>query len=223
MRLVSANLWNGAADPKAFRAILEELSADVVAVQELAPEQADEIARVLPYGVLDPARNSTGMGIALRRPAPVERLALPGRDARLASVELDGTGVTLEVITVHVQAPLLPPVWRTLRHRRGQLRGLERHMDRAPDRPRAVVGDFNATPGWPLYGRMAARLTDAALEVARRRGTRPLPTWGPRPGRRRLLRIDHAFVHGLAVRDFRVVALPGCDHAAIVVDVEPIR
>lgn len=221
LRVVSANLWNGAADPDALGAIIEELAADVVAVQELAPKQAEAIARVLPHGVLEPAHNCTGMGIALRRPALVERLRLPYRDARLARVALDGARLTLEVITVHVQAPLLLPVWRTLRRRRGQLRSLVRHLDEAPGESRIVVGDFNATPGWPLYGRMAARLTDAALEVARRRGTRAEPTWGPRPGGRRLLRIDHAFVQGLVVHDFRVVPLPGGDHAAIVVDVGP--
>jgi endonuclease/exonuclease/phosphatase (EEP) superfamily protein YafD len=218
LRIVSANLWNGAADAGAFRELIEELAADVVAVQELAPHQAEQIGRVLPHGSLEPARDCTGMGIALRRPSRVDRIALPCRDARLAEVSLDGTRTRLEVINVHVQAPFFPFTWTAFRHRRGQLAGLERYLDADPERPRAVVGDFNATPGWPLYHRMAARFADAAKEVARRRGTAPVPTWGPRPGARRLLRIDHAFVGGLAVLDFRVVALRGCDHAAIVVD-----
>jgi endonuclease/exonuclease/phosphatase (EEP) superfamily protein YafD len=36
-----------------------------------------------------------------------------------------------------------------------------------------------------------------------------------------LLRIDHGFVKGLRVDDFRVVTVPKSDHCAIVMDVAP--
>lgn len=222
LRLVSANLWNGRADPSAFAALVEALAPDVVAVQELDPEQAVALSAVMPHGTLEPANDHTGMGIALRRPAQVRRIRLPCRDARAVEIPAfcaDGDGQSIEVINVHVKAPHVWPRPSVFLQRRGQLRGLQRHLDATPRRRRVVLGDFNATPGWPVYDRLAARLTDAAVSFARRNGRPAQPTWGPWPNAPRLLRIDHAFVAGLHVEDFRLVRVAGADHRAILVDV----
>jgi endonuclease/exonuclease/phosphatase family metal-dependent hydrolase len=223
-RLVSANLWNGRADADAFAALVDELGADAVAVQELGFGQAEALGRVMPYGQLDPADDYTGLGIALRRPGGVWRLPLPCRDARVTDVSLDGTddgsAAPIEIVNVHIQAPHFPIRPTTYLQRYGQLRGLQRHLDASPERRRAVVGDFNATPIWPVYRRFAARLTDAAVEWARRHGRRPEPTWAPWPGAPRMLRIDHVFVRGLWVSGFQTIPVAGADHWAIVVDLE---
>jgi endonuclease/exonuclease/phosphatase family metal-dependent hydrolase len=221
-RIISANLWNGGADPDAFAALVEKLDADAVAVQELTPPQAEALARVRPHGRLEPNYFYNGMGIALRAPAPMRHLPMPIRDAHIADVALtasDGALVRVELINIHVRAPHSPPSWGTMVGRRGQWRGLQRHLVAAPNLPRVVVGDFNATPSWPLYRRVAAHLRDAAVEAAARDGGRTKRTWGPWPWTPRLLRIDHAFVHRVAVRDFRVVDVVGADHSAIVVDI----
>jgi len=222
-RIVSANLWNGAADPAALGDLIAGLDADAVALQELTPEQADAVARILPHGQLDPARNYTGMGIALREPAPVRRIGLPRRDARVAHIDWQrpsGARIELEILNVHVQSPNhhSMPSWRALRARRAQLHGLVRYLRASPHRRRVMVGDLNATPLWPVYRRLAVGMTDAALAAARRHGRSVRPTWGPWSGAPRLLRIDHAFVHGVAVADFHVVPVTGSDHSAIVVD-----
>jgi endonuclease/exonuclease/phosphatase (EEP) superfamily protein YafD len=222
LRIVSANLWNGAAAADTFAALVAALGADVVATQEMAPEQADALARVLPHGVLEPARDCSGMGIALRNPARVRRLGLPFRDAWVADVLWEGPAgmhLELEILNVHVHAPHAPLGWRMLSRRRGQLRELVHHLEASPQRRRVLVGDFNATPLWPLYRRLAARLTDAAVAAARRHGRSVEGTWAPWPGGPRLLRIDHAFVHGVAVEDFQVLPIAGSDHCAIVVDI----
>jgi len=88
----------------------------------------------------------------------------------------------------------------------------------AASSPRVLIGDFNATPIWPLYWRTASQFTDAAVEVARRRGSRLSPTWSPWPGMPKLFRIDHGFVRGLDVEEFKVFEVPGSDHSAIVMD-----
>jgi len=220
-RIVSANLWNGAADPEGFADLVASLGADVVATQEMAPEQADALARVLPHGALEPARDFMGMGIALRLPGRVRRLGLPVRDARVAEVHWIGpwgAPLELEILNVHVLAPHSPPSWAQMRHRRGQLRGLVRHLEASPRRPRVLVGDLNATPLWPLYRRLTAHLSDAARSAARHHGRPVQRTWGPWPRGPRLLRIDHALVHGVGVADFQVVPIAGGDHSAIVVD-----
>jgi endonuclease/exonuclease/phosphatase (EEP) superfamily protein YafD len=219
---MTANLWNGGADPERFAGLVEASRADVVCVQELAPEQADALARVLPHGRLSPARDNTGMGIALRRPAELSRIALPCRDAHVAHLDAgawpelpDG----LEVIGVHVLGPHVWPPWRAWPLRRGQLVGLERYLAEAPPRARVMVGDFNATPAFRVYRRLAARLPDAHHEVARRRGTRPAATWGPTPGAPRMLRIDHALAEGVRVEDAQVLAIPGGDHSALLIEI----
>ena len=152
----------------------------------------------------------------------MRRLALPRRDARLAELSCaapDGSAVAVELVNIHVEAPHNTPTWRTMARRRGQWRGLERHLKANPHRPRLVVGDFNSTPLWPFYRRIADHLHDAALIHARRSGGRAARTWGPWHGSPRLLRIDHAFVHHLEVFDFAVVDVPEGDHSAVVVEI----
>jgi endonuclease/exonuclease/phosphatase (EEP) superfamily protein YafD len=220
VRVLTANLWNGGADPDEFAALVEACGADVVCAQELAPEQADALSRVLPHGALAPARDNTGMGIALRRPAALDRVELPHRDAhvaRLDPVEWPELGAALEVIGVHILGPHVWPPWRAWPLRRGQLRALERYLAGDPERPRLLVGDLNATPLFRVYRRLAAHLRDVHREAARRRGARPASTWGPTPGWPRLLRIDHALAAGVEVEDVRVVAVPGADHSAVLV------
>jgi endonuclease/exonuclease/phosphatase family metal-dependent hydrolase len=189
-------------------------------VQELGRSQARALRKVLPHGVLEPADDYFGMGIALRQPGQVRRLPLPYRDGRVAEIALNGNGADghVEIINVHVQAPHSLRSWSAYRNRRGQLRGLERHLDARPEQRRVVVGDLNATPKWPWYRRVSERLVDAAVAAAEQNSHRPQATWGPWPGSPRLLRIDHALVHRLAVEDFRIMPIVGSDHSAIVVD-----
>ena len=87
LRLISANLRHGSADPGAFAELVRREDAAVVAVQELGPRLAETLSRLLPHGKLEPTPDGMGMGVALRRPAAVERLALPHRDARVARLE----------------------------------------------------------------------------------------------------------------------------------------
>jgi endonuclease/exonuclease/phosphatase family metal-dependent hydrolase len=188
----------------------------VVAVQELAPLQAEALAAVLPFGRLDPAENYRGMGIARRSPGEVTRLPLEYRDAYVTEVELASARV--EIVNVHVLAPHAGLPWQALAVRRAQVRGLEAHLAASPDRCRVLIGDFNATPLWPVYRRLTRRLQDGAREAVRGNGARPARTWGPWPGAPRLLRIDHVLVCGVTVSAVRVVDLPGSDHSALVAD-----
>ncbi len=225
LRLMTANLYNGRATPEAIARLVETLQVDVACFQELAPAQAEAIGAVLPHGKLDPRTDHEGAGIALRRPAEVERLPLPRRDARVTRLEprhwpvLDAP---LEVVGVHIQAPHgNPPPWITLPLRRGQMAGLVDYFESVPRPHRVVVGDFNATPLWPAYRRMRQHLCDGPAQLARSRGERPPRTWGPGFARGlRLLRIDHVFTSGVALADSAVHPIEGSDHAALVVDLE---
>jgi endonuclease/exonuclease/phosphatase (EEP) superfamily protein YafD len=221
LRILSANLANGQADAEAFAGLVEAAEPDVVLAQELVPPQADALARVLPFGKLEPAWDHNGMGIALRAPGSVRPLRLPYRSAFVAEVGGPGEDEPVEVMNLHLAAPHVHPVVQRIRDRRGQVRDLMEYFDATPRRWRVLAGDFNATPLWPAYRRLMTRFDDAALEAARRVGRRPGRTWGPWSGSVRLLRIDHVLVQGLVATETRVLPLRGSDHSALVADLGP--
>lgn len=221
LRIVSANLFAGSADPEAFAGLAERLGADVVAVQELSPDQAAALAVRFPYGLLAPRSDFDGGGIALARPAQVEPLDLAERHSYRVTLDPGAWPEltrSLEILNVHLYAPHADRglgLW--LRWR--QFQRLAEQLARPALSGRVVVGDFNATPLWPVYWRMAARMEDAARVVARREGRRPQRTWSRRPGGAALLRIDHGFVAQVRPERFQVVPVEGSDHRAIVLDV----
>ena len=221
LRVLSTNLWRGRANREALGRKIEELGVDVIAVQELSAGQAGVISELLPHGKLEPTPDCAGMGIALRHPGNVERLPMRHRDARVVELlpgEWPDLPDRIELVNVHIQAPHCFPQWRSLARRREQLRALKAYLEAVPRRRRVVIGDFNATPIWPVYRALASRLDDAAKLHARVTGRRPARTWGPWHGAPRLLRIDHAFLCGLGVDRFEVVALAGSDHSGILID-----
>lgn len=218
LRVLSANLArDGGADPAAFASLVREFDPQVVAVQELGRAQAIALATVLPFGRLEPGRRGGRLGIARRSPGPVIRIPLNARDAYSTEVRLlrrDGRHELVEILNVHILAPQRFPPWR----RWAQLSALEAYLDAAPERPRVLIGDLNATPLWPVYRRLTRQLRDAARELCRGSRRRPACTWGPWPGSPRLLRIDHALVGRLAVDALRVIPVKGSDHSALLVD-----
>jgi endonuclease/exonuclease/phosphatase family metal-dependent hydrolase len=123
----------------------------------------------------------------------------------------------IELMNVHIQAPHGFPQWRSLARRRDQIRVLDAYLRGVPKR-RVVVGDFNATPIWPIYRTLASHLDDAAALHATATRRRPARTWGPWSGSPRLLRIDHVFVNGLTVDRFELVEVSGSDHSGILTE-----
>jgi hypothetical protein len=221
LRVMSANLWWGRADPAALMASVRELEIDALCCQELGFEQAEAIREELGFGQLSPAADASGTGIALRRPAAIQVVPMTYRPlhvARLSPADWPGLGAPVELATTHLAAPHIKPYGSGPWVRRRQTRELERYLLDNPVGRRALVGDFNSTPLWPAYRRIASQLTDAAVEVAKASGRPALPTWGPTSGSRRLLRIDHSFVRGMTPLDFKVVRVLGSDHDAIVID-----
>jgi endonuclease/exonuclease/phosphatase (EEP) superfamily protein YafD len=221
IRVLSGNLLWGRAEPEALIELIRHHQVDVFAAQELGHDCAEAISSELPFGCLEPHETYQGMGIAMRYPGRYERIEMTYRDAR--RVVLDpknwhGLERPVDLINVHFQAPhsLRPFPSARVRHR--QASALETFVAANPSDARLVVGDYNATPAWPLYRRIARMFEDGAVASARKEGRRAAATWGHSPGSRRLLRIDHAMVHGLDVDGFRVVEIAGSDHSGILFD-----
>ena len=221
IRILTANLRGGRANADALAAIIEELEVDVVCVQELGARLADALARILPAGKLGPDAINRGLGIACRHDAEVAQFPLPKRDgwiARLSPASWSQLSEPIEIVNVHIMGPHTWPYFPRRHTRRGQLAGLLQFLDREPHVPRAILGDFNSSPIWPVYRRLAARLIDSAAALQRTR-----PTWPhvPALGLAGLIRIDHCFLSKLTALDARVVPLTGSDHLGLCVDVVP--
>lgn len=219
IRVLSCNLFSGRADAAALRAVIEQDGVDIVCVQELSPLLAKELSRPMPHGDLSEALR--GNGIASRLPVEITRIRMPKRDGMVATLRpehWEGLPLPIQVVNVHISGPHLWP-YRPHPVRRGrQLAALLADRQAHADIPHAIVGDFNSSPVWPVYRRIAARYVDAVAAVT----TAPRGTWPciPALGIRGLLRIDHCFVHRLVARSARVIAIPGSDHLALCVDLE---
>ncbi|MEM9175066.1 MAG: endonuclease/exonuclease/phosphatase family protein [Myxococcota bacterium] len=224
IRVFSGNLWWGRAESRALVDLIRRHEIDVFCAQELGWENAEAIADELPHGRLEPTDHFAGMGIALRHPADYAQIPLYFRPARHVVLEpgaWSGLDRPISLINVHFQAPHAMRPFPSSRVRAKQAAGIEAFVEANPSDARLVVGDYNATPLWPLYRRLARRFSDAAIQSAQREGRPIARTWGPSDRAPRLLRIDHALVRGLRVDDFRVVEIPGSDHSGLLFDITP--
>lgn len=222
LRVLSANLLGGRADPDALTALFHEAQVDLLCVQELGEPLADRLHAALPHGLLLPCPRRRGLGILSRRPFPVRRLELGGRDGLAATIspsEWPGLPGPVEVVNLHILAPHTWPYWPRRHRRPEQMRRLLAYLDTHPVAARAVVGDFNATPWWPVYRQMVARYPDV---VAALPGRAPR-TWPnlSRLGLPGLLRIDHCFAVGMRAQRAARLPIRGSDHYGLCVDLVP--
>ncbi len=212
---MSSNLLHERVDNSQFEAVLDRYSPDVVVTQELGPGTAEILARRYPNHQLHPSLDFTGRGIATLFDVEFGSIDMPGRDGTSAVLQVAGAEVRLAGI--HLLNPINFPWWVAARARARQLDGLFRWIDDA-DGPLVVAGDFNASPAWPAYRRIAERLTDLVVEHDPAAG----PTWAWRPGWPSLLRIDHVFGADVEASEVYVETIRGTDHSALIVDLEVI-
>ncbi len=205
MRFVTVNLYNGRADPASLKDLLDHLQPDLIGCQEVSANVAEVLADHFPYGLAEPDDDCTGRALMSTHPIEVKKVELPGRPA--LSTELGG----IRVVSVHLSNPVDGPA--SIRQRRLQVEGVLQEVAGAG---RAIVmGDFNATPWWPAYRMVAARLVDGVEASVRGLGGRPASTWNLRPGWPPLLRIDHVFVRDVTLTNCLVRPVAGSDHRAL--------
>ena len=219
LRVLTANLMSGRARADALCEAIVAGEIDVACLQELGDGLSGAIREVLPHGHLAPNATRRGLGIASRTPVEVTPVPLTFRPGWAARVEAPGWGRALRIVNVHLSAPHAWPYFpRRARRRSRELRELLGFLDGTVEEPTAILGDFNATPIWPLYRKIARRYRDGAREAS----DRPPATWpnlgavAARLGLAPFFRIDHCFLSE-GVRCTRVVrvALPGSDHAGL--------
>ena len=204
-----------------FLELIDTLGVDVTCCQELTRYVASEVRKAMPWGDLCHDRLYRGVGIAAKRPVEVTRFSMPKRDGwsiQLEPPDWPQLQAPINIVNVHILGPHLWPYFPNPLRRSHQLRALFAHLDRFGETPFAVLGDFNASPSWPFYKKMAMRYQDAAAKLTPQAD--PEPTWPnwPRLGVSGLLRIDHCFLAGLRAYNVQVVDIPGSDHFGLLVE-----
>ncbi|MER7995394.1 endonuclease/exonuclease/phosphatase family protein [Micromonospora chalcea] len=219
LRLLTANLRLGSADPAGLVDLARVRRVDVLTVQELTSALAAELDRLglatlLPYRSLSPEVGSTGSGVYARHP-----LRDTGHRRNqgffftqaYATVTVPGAP-PLRVESAHPAAPYavdVVPDWWT--DQRAQ-------PPATPDGGLSVLaGDFNATLDHAaLRELIATGYTDAADAAGAGFGG----TWGPYDGDPiPPVTIDHVLVdRRIAVRAAGTFPVPGSDHRALLAE-----
>lgn len=215
VRVLSANIHVGTADPRALVELVDRLDPDVLAVQELTPKadrelRAAGLSERLPNSLLEVRTASAGSGIYTR--LPLRRLPSPDRFAfRIPRVELtvDG-GRRLRLVDVHPYPPQ--------RYRVDEWEAALRSLPTAgTGAPWVLAGDFNATLDQSQLREVVGRGYRDAAAVA---GRGLEPTF-PREGHTiPPITIDHVLAdRRLGIAEYSVEDLPGSDHRAVFAEV----
>jgi vancomycin resistance protein VanJ len=171
IKVATWNLEEGSRPPLATATQIEGLGADVVALQELTPDDAEAIAadpvvaQSFPYRALNPGSGVTGLGLLSRY--PIDRTTYdvdPARQAVMLTIE----GRSVTVVNAHplhgdVERIAGIPVGVDATRRNVDLAVIRDEIDAliSEDRSVIVVGDFNTAPTEPAFSRLTSGLADA--------------------------------------------------------------
>ena len=221
VRLMSANLYEGMADPDPLVRSARE-QADVVAFQELTPQEADRLSSAgldstFPYRWLDARDDAGGAGVWSRFPIDTPRriggytFAFLTAQIRVAGVSVDPT-----VVVAHVAGPWPLPIdnWRH------DLDKLPATMSEVGEHAGAgsviVAADLNSTTDMrPFRALLGSGYRDAAEQA----GAGIKPTF---PADLRLppfVAIDHVLTRNCTATSLRTLKIPGSDHRGLVVTI----
>ncbi|ASW53955.1 endonuclease/exonuclease/phosphatase family protein [Plantactinospora sp. KBS50] len=218
VRVLTANLWLGNADPGALVDLVRDNRVDVLTVQEFTPDIAAALdrlglAELLPYRQLNPEVGSTGSGLYSRFPIAAGGIRRNAGGFSQAHGTIRPPGAAPVVVeSAHPMAPYaLSAVgdWRT---------DLTAEPRATPEGTlRILAGDFNATLDHPP---LRALLGSGYADAADRVGAGWQGTWGPYDGDLiPPVAIDHVLVdRRIAVRAVGVHRLPHSDHRALLAE-----
>jgi len=217
LRVLSANLLNGKADPHALVALVRKHRVEILAVQELTPEAVERldnagIGDVFPHRELHPAKSFHGSGVFSRYPLSdgAVRVHPCAMRQSSATVAVPDAG-PLRVESAHPGAPR----WDNTACWRHDLRTQPSAGNGGP--PGILLGDFNATLDHGLLRRLiAGGYRDAGSAT----GCGLVPTWPFALRRLPPVTLDHVLVdRRLGITEYAVLNVVGSDHRAVLAEV----
>jgi endonuclease/exonuclease/phosphatase (EEP) superfamily protein YafD len=215
LRVLTANLLAGAADPATIVDLVRREGVDLLALQEYTPVAEAALAGLglgdlLPHRVTNPIAGTAGSALYARHPLRETgvRHNTGGFTQAYATVDVPGAG-PLYVESVHPAAPYSLAVldaWRA---------DLAAQTPASPDGPvRVLAGDFNATLDHaPLRRLLDTGYRDAAATA----GAGLVGTWGPYDGDPiPPVTIDHVLAdRRVGIVSVSVYPVPGSGHRAV--------
>lgn len=219
LRILSSNLYLGAADPGALVDLVRSRRVDVLAVQELTAQAVQRLdgaglGELLPYRAAYPHTGARGSAVFSRFPltAPGLRTLPSGMTQAWATVQVPGAGA-VQVESAHPCAPSDAVAARGWAH------DIAQEPAASPaEPPRVLLGDFNSTLD---HRGLRAVLTTGYRDVAAELGAGLSPTW-PFLGEGVLglpippVTLDHVLAdRRIGLADVSVYPVTGSDHRAV--------
>lgn len=218
IRVLTANLYEGAAEPRALAAIASG-RADVLVLEELTPGVAGSLTdhgldSTFPYSVVDARTGSAGVGIWSRYPI-VRSSRIAGYRLGMVSAVVRPPHVAEDfvVLAVHVAGP-----WpQRINSWYEELAMLPQTMSEiaatAGEGAAIVAGDFNSTFDMKPFRRL---LHNDFRDAAEQSGAGFTPTYPANSAAPPLIGIDRILTHNSSATDAHTVRLPGSDHLGFV-------
>ena len=227
IRVMTANLYEGAGDAREVVRLVREQRVDVLALEELPAEElarldAAGLKRLLPYRNADPRPNASGSGLFSRFPIenrkPYNSIDRNGEPRAL--IRIPGA-LPIDLQVIHPPPPIhdQTPTWRHM------LSELPRPGDGGPVRAelRMLAGDFNAT----LDHQQLRDLLDGDggyVDAADATGKGYDTTWPAGRDFPPEITIDHVLIDPrMRADDVSVHVVPRSDHRAVVATVRVPR
>jgi endonuclease/exonuclease/phosphatase (EEP) superfamily protein YafD len=218
LRVISANLREGQADPCHLVKSARE-HADVIAFQELTPEEADRLScagldATFPYRWLEARGGPGGVGMWSRFPIDAPR-RIGGYTFAFLTAQIRVTGVSIDptIVVAHVAGPWPQPIddWRR------DLNRLPVTLSEVGEQAGAgsviVAADLNSTTDMRPF---RALLGNGYRNAAEQSGAGIKPTF---PADSRLppfVAIDHILTRNCTATSLRTLKIRGSDHRGLV-------
>ncbi|MEE1296928.1 MAG: endonuclease/exonuclease/phosphatase family protein [Bifidobacterium sp.] len=225
MRVMTANVYKGQADPQAIVDLVREQHVEVLTLQETTPEfverlEADGLKELLPYDEVSSSEHSWkryGNGLWSARPM---RDVVAAEFDSVASfmpagtVDVDDGTLPVRFVSVHTTSPN-PGTWDMWSQSIGELSQLTAKKDTRY----VLMGDFNATADHAVFREV---LGDGYQDAVMADGHGFVFTW---PMDRKYVAAGTDLDHIIVGKDTKVgqveaATIPGSDHRALLATLE---
>lgn len=224
-RVMTCNVYKGAADPQAIVDTVRDQHVEVLALQEATPqfvqrlEQAG-IADYLPYAVSASSGSGYGNGLwsaqPLRQPADAE-FASSASNMPAGTIRFDNGALPVRFVSVHTTSPT-PQSWDLWRKSLTEMQQLTKRTGTQY----VLMGDFNATYDHAVFRNLlGTRFQDAA----RASGHGLVFSWPvDKPWLPAFSGIDHIVTErGVVAGQVSAVRIGGSDHRALLATLDFTR
>ncbi len=217
IRILTANVYQGSANPRALVAIARERT-DLLVLQELTPEFADRLVSDginsdFPYAALDTRAESAGVGIWSRYPIIRSRLVADYELGMISAViRPSDAAADAVVLAAHLTGPWPQPIDNWYEELANLPETISEILADAGQGAAIVAGDFNATIDMKPFRQL---LRSGFRDAAEQSGAGLARTYPANSTVPPLVGIDRILTHNSSATNVQPVPIPGSDHLGL--------